>query len=207
MKKRSFLALILLLPVLLLCAAPASSVCAAEGVPGQEDVDAQTRLSSIEVYDRASDRYLFEVGGSRVSMNVPTGIITNSAVQLTVPAGLPVKVYRDGQQLQQKDFSNISEPGGYVVLLGSNEALRLDFTIVGEYSGNIVQYSLPAAFSMISAARDSQPLHTTETTVDLREEGYYVIEYGCQYIGKTYRLEFMADHTPPVVELTGQENN
>ena len=207
MKKRTVLPLILLLITALIGAVPGISARAENYIPEQSDLETRVRLSSIEVYDKETDRFIFDVGGAKVTMNIPTGIVTKDAVQVSIPAGLTVKLYKDGNQLIRPDFSNISEPGGYILLLGNSGEVSLDFTIVGTYSGNMGQYNMPAGFSVIEAKLNGMPFSTAETVVDMRQEGKYTIDYGCSYIGKTYHLEVEADYTAPVLTFTGLENN
>ncbi len=189
-----------------LLAAAGLTAYADSRIPGQEDISTRIRLNNREEFDTATGLFLFDVSGVSVSMNVPDGIVTNGAVSLGVPRGLTAKVYKDGNLLTQPDLENITEPGGYVVLLGNNGSFSLSFTIVTAYNRHLVRYNLPDGFSVQHVMHNGQDVKSAESSVDMKQEGSYVIDYGCEYIGRSYRLEVIMDHIAPTLTITGADN-
>lgn len=157
------------------------------------------------VYDTSSNRYCYSVDGGEVEMNYPSGIVTTSPVSISVPEGMTARLFRNGTEIENADLSSIAAPGKYILRFSETEMTYLSFTVVGELTGIITGYQLPAGFSVVSATLDGAAV-VASSYVDMSREGTYAVKYRCEKTGVSYTLNVTIDNTPPVLKLEGVEN-
>lgn len=156
------------------------------------------------IYDRNQRMYCYELGTAEVGMSHPDGVITTQKVTISAPDGMPVHVWRDGEEQTAPTEKGYTKPGAYKVEFGTNtaESLSLTFTIVSELTGAVTEYRLPSGFELTSLTVNAQALDTRTNVVDMTDEGKYEIEYRCVRTGVSYSLNCEVDHTPPKLKLS-----
>ena len=200
--KRARLTELLLLAALLLCLMPHAAKAASLGGSGLKN---RVEIGSGTYYDPAAGNYIYLMGNAEVGMNVPSGIITNDPVCVYLPSGMTCKIYRDGTLLSGSDPSCIRDAGAYVIVFGEKLG-SVDFTIIGAASGNLVRYSLPGGFRIISQKLDGQEIASSGYFADFNKEGSYELRYGCETIQRYYTLQVLVDRTAPTLSFTNLEN-
>ena len=168
-------------------------------------------LSDGSIYDKQTNMFKYTIADSSngVSVSVPDGAITTSTVNIAIDDTVHVKLYKDGKVLDGTDFSSISAFGAYaVVATGTDQEARLtSFTITPMKTGMVNNLRLPADFEITEVSVDgTSQLLRSANTVDLSEEGEYVISYRCLPAEKSFGLKLLIDHTPPHLVLEGVEN-
>lgn len=158
-------------------------------------------------YDTAENCYIYVIenlGNVEIQSSVASGMYTNGPVSLKYNNTLNVTVFKDGVQLEASDYSEISEPGSYVVqLMGSGVSSSvLNFTIVGEL-GAFSKYVMPKGFSIMGLYKDGEEVETNGSVAEFGEEGFYLVDYMNIETGVTYSLRVTVDKTPPTLALEG----
>jgi hypothetical protein len=156
--------------------------------------------------------------GATVSSNVMDGMIVNESVYITPSQRLEVQLYCNGKLLEGADLSLIKNPGQYVLEArpaGEQYVRVMSFTIVGESTGLISSYPMPASFvvkSVEMAEKDengewvaAQPVWD-RSKVSMSKEGSYRVQYECARNGMSYTLQTVIDHTPPKLALENVVN-
>lgn len=163
-------------------------------------------------YDRNERMYIFPVGDSAytvVRASVMDGMVSNRAVRIVPDAGVQLSLFRNGEKMEDPDLDNVNLVGEYVVYSGTglqsdDEILR--FTVIGEYTNALMNYSMPDSFQLTEVTCNGEDMYFTRNSVDLSREGAYVIEYRCVRTDVEYTLQYTADFTPPVLALAAVEN-
>ena len=179
---------------------PAGQFAVPEGVE-------RVQLSSSSYYDFTARRFIYTFSsGMEVSSTAANGMVTTGPVSVTLSAGAVGRLYRDGEALEETDYSALQTPGSYVLSVNTNAGVTaepLQFTIVGDVTGALEQYTLPAGFVFTDARRDGTAIEFDAGQAALTEEGKYELTYVCEGTGVSYALNTEIDHTPPVLALSG----
>ena len=162
-------------------------------------------LSSGVSFDTSLKLYYYYAAGisSPFTANVMTGMITQSAVMLTVPDGISAELYADGE-LYSGDLTSVTAPGSYVLTVKSNAGVTeqvLSFRIAGENTCSFTGYQLPDGFSVTGVTFNGNRKTTTGSFIDFSEEGDYSVDYACPATGESYHIAFAVDRTPPELKL------
>jgi uncharacterized membrane protein len=171
---------------------------------GQEYVT----LSENVVYSTSTKEYEYIVGTSRLRCNVMDGMAVTEGVTIEKDGEFDVTVYRNGEALSEIP-STIYDPGSYSVVTSDSNSERqlFSFQILNDVTGRLTYYVLPKNFSVRTVTIDDKPVAFSAGTVDMTQEGHYVIEYRCGLTGAEYKLEVTVDHTPPNVVFEGLDEN
>ncbi len=184
------------------------------GAPSQGTASAEVQavmLPDGSIYDRPTHMFVYTPAGTdgTISVSVASGMITTQTVQMTVSEGISAKLFKNGKELPDADYSKIEEPGKYsvTVLNRDGEQQVMTFTIVSEKTGKISVYTMPSGFTVqsITAGGGVSPV-LSQSSVDLSKDGAYNITYRCEATGIDYNLIVEIDHTPPEVEFEGLKN-
>lgn len=156
-------------------------------------------------YDFSVGQFAYPVDNGLLDVysSAADGMIMTEPVQISIPDGVTLMVYRDG--VLEDTTMEYREKGGYTVraLINNNEIELFSFMIVGSRTGAVSAYQLPAGFRVDSVTVDGQEREHTRNSVDMIEEGYYDIQYRCERTDVRYSLMVTVDHTPPHVVFTG----
>lgn len=188
---------------------PAAQTPAEQGAP----VSDRVMLTSTMYYDRSAHEFSYVMNGvttAEIFANVADGMITTDPVQITLPEGLHADLYCDGVPLTDVNYDNITAPGKYVLIVSGQsvqEYQMFAFTIVNWLTGAVVEYQVPSGFTVSNVTRDGENAFTSLQSVDLEQEGRYVISYRCDAIGMNNTLEITVDHTPPKLALEAVDEN
>lgn len=174
--------------------------------PIQMDVYSDQVMIADGVYfDRVRQGYVYQTpNGERVLCTIADGMVVQQAVQIVPDTGVEIKLYRDGELLEQPDLTHIYEVGDYIVEVdGNGQSFPLiAFSIVGQVTGRLTGYTMPSGFVITNVTLDDAPIGYERNYISMQEEGYYVVDYRCARNGLTYQLGVGIDHTPPVLALT-----
>ena len=159
-------------------------------------------------YDPEKKAYGYYVGEEIVYANVADGMIVRDKVTVTVPDGVAVAFYRNGEEIEYPT-GGISDRGNYTVRMTTGEQARslFSFTIVGSSTGQILNYSMPDGLRITNVTRDGETVNWSRKFVDMSQEGYYVVEYECPQTQISYTLNVTIDTTPPQLVLEGVDEN
>lgn len=157
-------------------------------------------------YDYDTHNFIFPVDStlSEVQANVADGMVTGNPVRIVVAGDMPVVLYRNGTAYEG-DMGTLTTPGDYVVsVLSSGNSRRLfGFTIIGSTTNAIHTFVVPDGFMIQSALFNDEDVYQDRYTVNMEEEGTYVIEYECLLSDVVYKLETTIDRTAPEILLSG----
>ena len=172
-------------------------------------------------YDRTERAYMYTMGGAsgaKVSSNAMDGMILNETVHITPARDLEIRLYCDGELLEDADLSEIRTPGQYVLearVQNERYTRVMSFTIVGATTCLVSSYPMPAGFAVISVEMSvedengkwvaAQPTWD-RTRVSMSEDGSYRVKYECARNGMSYTLQTVIDHTPPTLALENVVN-
>ena len=174
----------------------------------KEEADAVTEetvaISDGILYDRESGMYAYPVGEGYFHCSVYTGMVVTDVVTFSVDDGVDVIIYKNGKK-GSKVPEEVTEQGTYVMTAGgeSGGSPLLNFQIVGTLTGKLERYDLPSGFALSSVTIDGEKAGKTGKSVEMQQEGEYVVTYFCKATGVEYVLNLTVDHTPPQVELEG----
>ena len=156
-------------------------------------------------YDFSVGKYAYPVdnGLTDVYSNAADGMILTEPVQISIPDGVTILVYCDGNL--QNTTLEYRAKGGYTVraLYNDNETELFSFMIVGSKTGAVSAYQMPPYFRVDSVTLDGQEVSHTRNLVDMTDEGYYTVDYRCERTDVRYNLNVTVDHTPPQVVFHG----
>ena len=181
------------------------------GAPSQGTTSSEVQavmLPDGSVYDRPTHMFVYTPAGTdgTISVSAASGMITTQMVQMTVSENVTAKLYKNGKELTDADYSRIEEPGKYsvTVLNRDGEQQVMTFTIVGEKTGKISNYTMPSGFTVqsVTVGNGASPV-LNQKNVDLSQDGAYNITYRCDATGIDYNLIVEIDHTPPSVTFEG----
>ena len=172
-------------------------------------------------YDRSERAYIYDLGGAfgeTVSASVADGMIVNEPVRITPSQGLNVRLYRDGDLVENPDLTLIENTGRYVLeaqTLGEQYVRVMNFTVVGATTCLINSYPMPSGFVIKSVEMNvkdengewipAQP-QWDRSKVHMQKDGSYQVQYECPKSGISYTLQTIVDHTPPKLALENVVN-
>ncbi len=171
----------------------------------------EVKLPDGSVYDRATHSFIYSVSGyeGKISSTVANGMVVTDSVSVVIPPDMDAQLYRQGNVVDNLDYSNISEPGSYSVVVAGVDTKKqaLSFDIVAPKTGQLTSYILPEGFVIQSVAIDNvkQGMNYSRT-IDFSKEGKYDVSYRCTSSEINYNLKVEIDHTPPEVEFKGIKN-
>lgn len=174
------------------------------GKPVGEKTDedkTRVRIGGNTIYDKKAKKYIYEVGDGELKLNLPDGAITTQKINIDLPEGVPVKLYRDGNEIPTNELTQISDAGKYVLLFGDAGETSVRFTIVPELTGQISGFQVPEGFHVTKATLNDQPIESV-SYIDMIGEGRYEIEYTCPKTEVRHTLSVKIDHTPPTLKLS-----
>lgn len=172
-------------------------------------------------YDREKRVYVYELGGSSretVSSSVADGMIVTNEVEIIPSKGVNLRLYMNGNLVEDADVSLIDEVGRYVLeaqTSGSQYVRLMSFTIVGPSTCLINSYPMPSGFVIKSVEMNvkdengewvpAQP-QWDRSKVLMQKDGSYQVQYECPKSGMSYTLQTIVDHTPPQLALENVVN-
>ncbi len=166
-------------------------------------------ITSTMSYDRSSRQYVFPVGEGlgEVYASVPDGAVVSVPVKVTAANGVGLVVFRDGNEFNG-DTANIATAGQYVVSTrqGDTPVRLFSFSLVGERTNQLSQYSAPLGFYIASAVRDGESIYGDRYDVNMSQEGLYEIQCDCMNADLTLNLKTTIDRTPPTITLEGEQD-
>ena len=184
------------------------------GLPKDTPLDQSVRvqLGDNMYYDRELGMFAYPISGTEnaeIDATVADGMVTTDPVSVTIPEGTSCTLYRNGDALSAIDFTNITEAGKYVLSLPSENGQLdkiLSFTVVGEQTCLLSEYSMPDGFKITGATCDEEEVEWNENYVSLDKEGFYCITYECPKTGFYYELATTVDRTAPALKLENVKN-
>ena len=156
-------------------------------------------------YDYSIGCFVYPVGTglSEVTASVADGMIVNSPVTITVPAGMSYALLRYGTETEFDGTVRSTGEYTFQVNTGDRVTNLFTFTIVGSSTGIISSYRMPEGFRIKSVTKDGADADWSGTYISMEEEGQYYIEYMCEKTELNYYLSVFIDHTPPQIVLEG----
>ncbi|MBR4691439.1 MAG: hypothetical protein IKP17_01640 [Oscillospiraceae bacterium] len=156
-------------------------------------------------YDAAREQFVFPLtDGTELFSSAADGMIVTGRVILDYTGPSALTVYRNGEAVNLAGAGELRDPGVYAVAVGSETAARVcSFTILGPSTNLIHAYTVPEGFLLRGAERDGEEIEYSRYTVEMEQEGKYVVRYRCPLIDKDYTLSVVIDRTPPNLILSG----
>ena len=171
-----------------------------------EEAEEQTTiaLSDTCYYDLQSGLFGYHTEGGDVFATVPDGMITRENVTVYIPEGMESTLYWEGLSAPFTG-ATLSDKGGYTVevTIDGQPVNLFSFVITGAQNNNILNYTMPAGFRIVSATRDGEETPFTRGFVDMSQEGRYYISYDLPSAGIAYTLDLLVDVTPPTLIIYG----
>ena len=177
------------------------------GIPGSASFSEAGRaeISPGMGYDTAREQFVFLLtDGTELFCSAADGMIVSDPVSLDYSGSTALTVYRNGETVDMAGSGVLRAPGVYAVAVGGETAVRIcSFTILGDSTNMIRSYTVPEGFILRGAERDGQEIEYSRYTVEMEQEGTYVIRYRCPLIDTDYTLNVVIDRTPPNLVLSG----
>ena len=170
-----------------------------------EDLVGYVRLSPNCAYDMNSATYVYTgmgTTGAEFTSNVYSGMYVNDLVKLNSDATAQLRVYLNGEELEYNGEGEFMEPGSYIVRDKGNTMI-FGFTILNDVTNAVNAYELPPVFFVDTATFNGDALSQFSNSVDMTQDGDYFVSYYCYDTGVNYRLYVTIDHTAPVLEING----
>ena len=166
--------------------------------------DAQAEISPGMGYDSAREMFAYALSdGTELLCSAADGMLVTEPVTLSYDGASALTVYRNGETVDSSE-TVLRTPGVYAVAVGSDTAARVcSFTILGAATNQIRSYSVPEGFLLRGAERNGEEIDYSRYTVEMEQEGQYVIQYRCPLIDRDYTLRVTIDRTPPNLLLSG----
>ncbi len=170
-------------------------------------------LSGDTTYDHDTGLYRYKVNnklGSYVYSTVPDGATVQQTVILDVPNEVMPQLYCDGELVEEPDFSCITEPGGYTLMVDDGSDVNspfFTFRILDDYTSLFSSFVPPDDFEITYATLDGSYIDYTSSGVYITEDGRYNIVYSCPSTGQSFSINFYSDRTAPALEFEGLINN
>lgn len=160
-------------------------------------------------YDREEHSYTNRLGSYSFFSSIPSGAVLSrnqiTKVFFTFPVGLSGTLYRNGNQLDGVDLTNISDPGSYLLEVNSTsstDSVTFPFTILGQTTNNLAEISLPDGFSFEYIRLNGEGLTPPyDDYLELLEDGSYELCWSCPDIGQSYTVSFTRDTIAPALAL------
>ena len=165
----------------------------------------RTEISPGMGYDAVREQFVFALtDGTELFCSAADGMIVTGSVILNYSGPFALTVYRNGATVDMTGSGELRDPGVYVVAVGSETASRIcSFTLLGSSTNMIHSYTVPEGFLLRGAERDGQEIEYSRYTVEMEQEGKYVVRYRCPLIDMDYTLSVVIDRTPPNLILSG----
>ena len=178
------------------------------GIPGRASSfsdGGRTEISPGMGYDAVREQFVFALtDGTELFCSAADGMIVTGRVILNYSGPFALTVYRNGATVDMTGSGELRDPGVYVVAVGSETASRIcSFTLLGSSTNMIHSYTVPEGFLLRGAERDGQEIEYSRYTVEMEQEGKYVVRYRCPLIDMDYTLSVTIDRTPPNLILSG----
>ena len=156
-------------------------------------------------YDSRRELFVYSLAdGTELFCSAADGMLVTGRVILNYSGPSALAVYRNGETVDMAGAGEIRDPGVYVVATGADAAARvLSFTLLGAYTNQVRSYTVPDGFLLRGAQRDGEEIEYSRYTVEMEQEGQYVIRYRCPAIDRDYTLTVVIDRTPPDLLLAG----
>ena len=168
--------------------------------------DGRVELSSGVSYDSARELFAYTLGdGTELFCSAADGMLLTGRVTLEYRGPSTLTVYRNGETVDMTGAEELRDPGVYVVAVGTDSAARvLSFTLLGAATNQVRSYTVPEGFILRGAQRDGEEIEYSRYTVEMEQEGQYVIRSRCPAIDRDYTLTVTIDRTPPALQLAGK---
>ncbi len=155
-------------------------------------------------YDSARERFIYSLtDGTKLYCSAADGMVVTGRVTLDYSGPSSLIVYRNGETVELES-GEITDPGVYAVAVGADTAARVcTFTILGASTNMIHAYTVPEGFLLRGVELDGEEIEYSRYTVDMEQEGQYLIRYRCPSIDRDYTLNVVIDRTPPELLLSG----
>ena len=173
-----------------------------ENNPGNEQ---NAVIADGAFYSSEDGLYHYTVNGGEVAINIPSGGITNGDVSVFFSSGTTPSVFNNGKEIFLIKDNRLTETGRYIILFDATGRDSIEFTISGKYESLVYGFTAPSGFTITSATRNGKAI-SSESFIDMTEEGEYAVTYGCREAGTSHSFSFTVDHTAPVLELKGVKN-
>ena len=164
-------------------------------------------------YDRDEKMYAYEnadVSPSSFYASVADGMFVTEPVQIKIPTGVTPTLYLDGKEVQDVNYEHIEEPGAYVLEatgIGATSSRIMEFSILTKITGKLETFTVPEGFTITDVRLDGALKSHNAQSVEMTDEGGYVVHYRCNAAERTYSLEIEVDHTPPTLKLEAVKDN
>lgn len=179
------------------------------GEPLSGTTGGRVQVSSGVEYDFDHHRFVYDLGVNQGELRstVVDGMVLGEAVSIDYTKDAPVSVYFNGKPVDG-DLTRLAEVGDYVVTAQGDGRTRqlLHFIIVGKTTNAVHTFEVPDGFYVEEATRDGEDVYLDRYSVNMEEEGHYVVNYACFSTGVGYSLETDIDRTPPELTLSGKFN-
>jgi len=178
------------------------------GEAGENAISEKIWLSDNMFYDPTNKAYGYYAGDEIVYANVADGQVVKGKVSVKIPETVTAKLYWQGRAMNFPG-GNVSQLGSYTVEVSDNTTTTqlFSFTIVGNKTNQLLNYSMPEGFRITKATLDGTEIDYTRKFVDMSKEGHYIISYECPKASVPYTLDVTVDTTPPTVVLEGVDED
>ena len=177
------------------------------GPPGASafSQDGRTEIGAGMGYDSRRELFVFSLAdGTELFCSAADGMAVTGRVTLDYGGPSALTVYRNGEAVDLGGSGELWVPGVYTVAAGDDASSRvLSFTLLGDSTNLLRSYTVPEGFLLRGAERDGEEIEYSRYTVDLEQEGKYVIRSRCPAIDRDYTLNVTVDRTPPALLLSG----
>ena len=177
-------------------------------IKDQSKIDTSVRKSVAKgvYYDTDLRAFVYPIGSgtTEITANIMDGMIVNYPVTIEIPNEVMYTLYQNGNEVKYNGNS-VRDKGEYTLIakVEDREITVFSFTIVGNKTGLINNYTVPTGFRITSVKLDGLDANYSRNSVSLSAEGHYQISYECDATGISYSLEVTIDHTPPEITLEG----
>lgn len=130
------------------------------------------------------------------------GMTTHPGVSIVVDDSVTVKLYLEGELVDRSEYEQLTDTGVYVMLSENDERI-FGFTIIGERSGFLNEFTLPSGFSITEVTRDDVKIRYENRSVPTEIEGRYSIKYKNDISDVNYTLNIYVDHKAPELVFEG----
>ena len=155
-------------------------------------------------YEKNTQMFVYSADENElVRSSVADGMITTKMVSVNAHSSAKLRIYRDGELLDEELYRQLGDPGEYVVMYhnGSEEKRILSFAVIPAVTNSAVSYRMPEGFEIVQATLDNVPTVFEADYICFSEEGDYRVLYRCIRTGMNYSLNFTTDFTGPVLKL------
>ena len=175
----------------------------------QEETSSRVMVSGGITYDQVMERYCYGAGTGDVYSNVLDGMVVQGTVVISGDDGISYTVCLDSEPLEVQQEYELSTPGSYAVMTGSENSQQklFSFQIIGTATNQLMSYALPTGCMASSMQLDGEDVLIDNRMLDFATEGHYAITYQCVRSNVTYSLDFTVDRTPPTLTVEGLKGN